>query len=105
MIFWQLHYPDYFGEGTRVLNQEEVDEEMNFYYPRQRNYIKRDIIYQGINVDFVLAMFGGTKIKKTGQKIFIPMFIFGNSTMQFCLVPEQLVIIYLPDITQRWILF
>ena len=34
MIFWQDNYPEYFSKGTRVISQEEVDDEMLFYYPK-----------------------------------------------------------------------
>ena len=67
MIFWRENYPEYFEVGTRVITQEEVDNDMLFYYPRQKNYMKRDLVYQGINVNLVLAFFGGTKIKTDGS--------------------------------------
>lgn len=39
---------------------------MIFYYPTQRSYMKRDIIYQGLNVKLVLAYFAATKKNRDG---------------------------------------
>ena len=64
MTFWQENYPDYFEAGTRYISEDEVNNEMLFYYPNQKAYMKRDMIYHGLNVDFVLAFFAGTKKKK-----------------------------------------
>ena len=67
ILWWQEHYPSYYEVGTRVIPQEELENEMLFYYPKQRNYIGRDIIYRGLNVDLVLAYLGSTKCKDNGK--------------------------------------
>ena len=67
MTFWEEYYPDYFAAGTRFISEDEINNEMLFYYPNQKAYMKRDMVYQGLNVDFVLAFFAATKKKDDGS--------------------------------------
>ena len=67
MTFWQKYYPDYFADGTRYISEVEVNNKMLCYYLNQRDYMKRDMVYQGLNVDFVLAFLVATKKKDDGS--------------------------------------
>jgi hypothetical protein len=53
ILWWMTEYPEYFEVGTRVLTQEEKDNPMNYYHT-----CDRDIIYEGLRVDMVLAYMG-----------------------------------------------
>ena len=61
------NYLEYYNEGTKEILPEDFSNEMLLYYPEQRGYSGRDIIYQGLNVEMVLAFLSGTKIKPNGK--------------------------------------
>ena len=48
-------YPVYFEVGTRVLSAEERADPMKFFHT-----CDRDIVYEGLRVDMVLAYMAGT---------------------------------------------
>ena len=66
ITFLQEEYPEYYRIGTRELSSEEINDEMNFYFPSQRNWTGRDLIYSGINFQIVLAFLGHTKYQNDG---------------------------------------
>jgi hypothetical protein len=55
-------YPEYFKVGTRVLTQEGKDNPMNYYHT-----CDRDIIYEGLRVDMVLAYMAANKKKNSEE--------------------------------------
>jgi hypothetical protein len=56
--WWMEHYPNYFENGTRVLTQEEKEDQVMFHHTNDR-----DIIYTGLNVSLVLAFLSHKKNK------------------------------------------
>ena len=40
---------------------------MLFYHPEVRNFNGRDVVYEGLNVDMVLAFFSSKKCKPNGK--------------------------------------
>ena len=64
MQWWMAEYPDYFEIGTRVLSEEERNDPMKFYHT-----CDRDIVYEGLRVDMVLAFMAGNK-RKDNDKMF-----------------------------------
>ena len=67
MEFWLWNYPEYFEVGTSILTEEEIQNEMLFYHPEVRNFNGRDVVYEGLNVDMVLAFFSSKKHKPNGK--------------------------------------
>ena len=64
--WWMEEYPAYFEVGTRVLSEEERNDPMKFYHT-----CDRDIIYEGLRVDMVLAFMAANKKKnQDGDKIY-----------------------------------
>ena len=64
MYWWMTEYPDYFEVGTRVLTEEEKADPMKLFHT-----CDRDIIYEGLRVEMVLAYMAATK-KKDGDTIY-----------------------------------
>ena len=60
--WWMVEYPDYFEVGTRILSQEERLDPTKFYHT-----CNRDIVYEGLRVEMVLAYMAATKKKHTEQ--------------------------------------
>jgi len=58
--WWMVEYPDYFEVGTRVLSTEEKADPMKFYHT-----CDRDLVYEGLRVDMVIAYMAATKTKTT----------------------------------------
>ncbi|KAI2489681.1 hypothetical protein MHU86_24909 [Fragilaria crotonensis] len=58
IVWWMVEYPDYFEVGTRVLSAEEKADPMKFYHT-----CDRDIVYEGLRVDMVIAYMAATKSK------------------------------------------
>ena len=56
--WWQTQYPYYFEAGTTVLSQQERNDQMLYYHK-----CDRDIVYEGLRVDMVLAYIAGNKYK------------------------------------------
>ena len=56
--WWMTEYPGYFEVGTRVLSPEERCDPMKFFHT-----CDRDIVYEGLRVDMVLAYMAATKKK------------------------------------------
>ena len=54
-------YLEYFEKGTRNVPEEEIEDEMRFYFTKQNSWKKRDLVYSGLNVDFVCAYLAATK--------------------------------------------
>jgi hypothetical protein len=63
--WWRTEYPDYFEAGTKVLSQQDRDNPMLFYHT-----CDRDIVYEGLRVDMVLAYMAGNKYKKKNGKLY-----------------------------------
>jgi hypothetical protein len=57
-----LEYPEYFDVGTCVLSVNEKADPMKYYHTRGR-----DIVYEGLFVDMVVAYMAGTKAKHTKE--------------------------------------
>ena len=73
--WWMEHYPNYFENGTRVLTQEEKEDQVMFHHTNDR-----DIIYTGLNVlshkknksvrpDGTIIMSSNSDIKKYNDAI------------------------------------
>jgi hypothetical protein len=60
--WWMIEYPDYFEVGTRVLSAEEKADPMKYYHT-----CDRDIVYEGLRVDMVIAYMAATKAKATEE--------------------------------------
>ncbi len=58
--WWMVEYPDYFEVGTRVLSTEEKADPMKFYHT-----CDRDLVYEGLCMDMVIAYMAATKTKTT----------------------------------------
>ena len=63
--WWMTEYPDYYEVGTSVLSQEEKADPMRFHF----EFCVRDIEYNGLRVDLVLAFMAANK-KKPGTDIY-----------------------------------
>ena len=59
--WWQHTYIDYFENGTRALSDDEMKDPVRFHHTNDR-----DIIYEGLNVSFVLAFLVSKKTKANG---------------------------------------
>ena len=65
-IEWlRVNYPTYYTNGTRALSDEERKDEMLHYHK-----CTRDLIYEGLNVEFVLAYMAANKIKPSNNKMY-----------------------------------
>ena len=53
--WWMIHYPTYFENGTRVLTEEDKNDQVKFHHTNDR-----DIIYSGLNVALVMAFLRGS---------------------------------------------
>jgi hypothetical protein len=60
--WWQEKYIDYFENGTRALSDDEKKDTIQFHHTNDR-----DIIYEGLNVNLVLAFLVMKKIKVNGK--------------------------------------
>jgi hypothetical protein len=60
--WWQHTYIDYFENGTRALSDDEMKDPVRFHHTNDR-----DIIYEGLNVSFVLAFLVSKKTKANGK--------------------------------------
>ena len=60
--FWMENYPAYYEAGTRVLGQEEKQNQGLFYHNNDR-----DIVYQGLDVTLVKAFLVVKKKKRIGS--------------------------------------
>ena len=58
--WWMEHYPDYFENGTWVLTDNEKNDITKFHHTNER-----DIIYGGLNVQYVMAFLSAKKKKST----------------------------------------
>ena len=65
MEWLNTHYPDYYIDGTRELSEEERNDELLHYH-----HCTHDLIYQGLNVDFVLAYMAANKVKQSNNKLY-----------------------------------
>jgi hypothetical protein len=65
MDWWRAEYPAYFEVGTRVLSEEERNNQMMFYFGSTR-----DIVYEGLRVDMVLAFMAANKTKSDDGKMY-----------------------------------
>lgn len=63
--WWQKEYPMYYEIGTRALSEEERTNPMNFYHT-----CDRDIVYEGLRVDLVMAFMAANKTKSSSGKVF-----------------------------------
>jgi len=62
MDFWKEKYPDYYTIGVHELTEEELSDSDKFFYKN-----KHDIVYTGLNVDFVLYFMADKKTKANGK--------------------------------------
>ena len=60
--FWQEKYPQYYAVGVRELTEEELGNEDMFWWKN-----KHDLIYTGLNVQFVKAFLAPKKKKENGK--------------------------------------
>ena len=60
--FWQEKYPQYYAVGVRALTEEELGDEDMFWWKN-----KHDLIYTGLNVQFVKAFLAHKKKKENGK--------------------------------------
>ena len=60
--WWMMEYPDYFEVGTRVLSAEEKADPMKYYHK-----CDRDLVYEGLRVDMVIAYMAATKTKTAAE--------------------------------------
>jgi hypothetical protein len=61
--FWEEHCPDYYPIGTRDVSAHDLQDVGKFFYGR---YMK-DLVYQGLNVKYVIKFLMCTKIKENGN--------------------------------------
>ena len=61
--YWKEKEPGYFDIGVRDLNQEELNDTSKFYHKN-----KQDLVYTGLNVQFVLLFLGHTKYKSSENR-------------------------------------
>ena len=62
MSFWQREYPEYYAKGVRDLQPEDLANPDIFWWKN-----RRDLVYTGLNVKFVLAHMAVEKTKDTGK--------------------------------------
>ncbi len=55
-----LEYPDYFEVGTCILSANEKADPMKYYHTHDR-----DIVYEGLCVDMIIAYMAATKARAT----------------------------------------
>jgi hypothetical protein len=60
--WWMLESPDYFEVGTCVLSANGKADPMKYYHTRDR-----DIVYEGLFVDMVIAYMAVTKAEATKE--------------------------------------
>ena len=60
--FFETEYPRYFDAGVRKVTDEDRADNSLYFYNNAR--YKYDLIYQGLNVDYVLAYLSKIKYKK-----------------------------------------
>ena len=66
LINWLMcNYPDYFEVGTRILSTEERNDPMKFYHT-----CDRDLVYEGLRVDMIIAYMAANKQKTGSDKLF-----------------------------------
>ena len=61
--YWRENCADYYQVGVRTVSQEYLGVERYYYY----NRFTEDIIYQGLNVQYVLHFLFKTKYKQNGK--------------------------------------
>jgi hypothetical protein len=86
--WWMIEYPDYFEVGTRVLSAEEKADSMKYYHT-----CDRDIEYEGLRVDMVIAYMAATKAKATEEGAVAKRYSYEHMRKihdAFYLVQEQL---------------
>ena len=64
--WWMEKYPNYFENGTRVLNDDEKNDITKFHHTNQR-----DIIYGGLKVQYVMAFLSAKKKKSTKPMVLL----------------------------------
>ena len=62
MDFWRENYQNYYSVGVRKLRKAELEDKNQFWHNNTE-----DLIYTGINVEFVKAYFALIQIKKNGK--------------------------------------
>ena len=63
--FWKENHKDYYELGVRNVDEEEQQRESCYFFGGR---YKQDIIYTGINVDFLLSFLVSTKFKKSNER-------------------------------------
>jgi hypothetical protein len=61
--FWSVNNKEYYEIGVKQVSEEELRDESKFYY----NRYKTDLIYQGMNVNYVLNFLISTERRNDGK--------------------------------------
>jgi hypothetical protein len=61
--FWEEHCPEYYSVGTRDVSAQDLQDSGKFFY----GWYKKDLVYQGLNVKYVLKFLMLTKMKENGK--------------------------------------
>jgi hypothetical protein len=87
--WWKTHYPNYYEVGVRALSEAECADQTKHFYTNTH-----DIIYTGLNVQFVLAFLSDVKEKENGKiagfshiRKFHDAIIYGSSSANQPLPP------------------
>ena len=65
--FWKEEDPDYYQIGVRKVPAEEYNNEMNYYFPKSAKTTDEDIVYEGLNEEYVMHFFVHAKLKIDGK--------------------------------------
>jgi hypothetical protein len=61
--FWEEHCPEYYPVGTQDVSAQDLQDTGKFFYGRY----EKDLVYQGLNVKYVLKFLMSTKKKENGK--------------------------------------
>ena len=61
--YWEEHCPEYYPVGTRDVSPQDLANVGKFFY----NRYNKDLVYQGLNVKYVLKFLMSTKRKENGN--------------------------------------
>jgi hypothetical protein len=61
--FWEEHCPEYFLVSTRDVSAQDLQDVGKFFYGRY----EEDLVYQGLNVKYLIIFFMSTKKKENGK--------------------------------------
>ena len=61
--YWKKNCPDYYAIGVKKVTNEDLNDESKFYYRRY----KYDLVYSGMNVNYLLQFMMSTYRKASGN--------------------------------------